>query len=297
MSRNAKSESSQNWFGYVLEKFIPSDSDLEGKSPKELIKHASWKAYWISFAASLAPGPFGYATIIPELIAVTKVQINLIHAIAKFYGKAQILNGTLIALVFANQCGLQLGKTFVRKSATKYFVRALGRKAMRPIVQKIASTIGVRITQRLAGRWVIGGSSFIFGYFSKKMTEKIGEEAIKLFEREIEISSAKKEIEISPAKEELNLRGKKFKLPKKDYDAIIEKVKDLAKSEWNNEGQVLVPGIGKLRWVKRKSRMGRNPATGETVKIPAKIGVKGINRISSLPINSRAEYQEWLEHA
>lgn len=35
-----------------------------------------------------------------------------------------------------------------------------------------------------------------------------------------------------------------------------------------------VPGIGKLVLVKRKARMGRNPATGETIKIPAKKVVK-----------------------
>lgn len=31
-----------------------------------------------------------------------------------------------------------------------------------------------------------------------------------------------------------------------------------------------IPGLGKIVLVKRKARMGRNPATGETIKIPAK---------------------------
>jgi len=31
-----------------------------------------------------------------------------------------------------------------------------------------------------------------------------------------------------------------------------------------------VPGLGKLVVAKRKARMGRNPATGEAIKIPAK---------------------------
>ena len=35
-----------------------------------------------------------------------------------------------------------------------------------------------------------------------------------------------------------------------------------------------VPGLGKLVLVKRKARMGRNPATGETIKIPAKTVLK-----------------------
>jgi DNA-binding protein HU-beta len=35
-----------------------------------------------------------------------------------------------------------------------------------------------------------------------------------------------------------------------------------------------LPGIGKLVLVKRKARMGRNPATGKAIKIPAKTVVK-----------------------
>lgn len=35
-----------------------------------------------------------------------------------------------------------------------------------------------------------------------------------------------------------------------------------------------VPGLGKLVKVKRKARMGRNPATGATIKIPAKTVLK-----------------------
>ena len=35
-----------------------------------------------------------------------------------------------------------------------------------------------------------------------------------------------------------------------------------------------LPGLGKLVLVNRKARMGRNPATGEQIKIPAKKVVK-----------------------
>jgi DNA-binding protein HU-beta len=35
-----------------------------------------------------------------------------------------------------------------------------------------------------------------------------------------------------------------------------------------------LPGIGKLVKVRRKARMGRNPATGESIKIPAKTVLK-----------------------
>jgi DNA-binding protein HU-beta len=39
-------------------------------------------------------------------------------------------------------------------------------------------------------------------------------------------------------------------------------------------GEFVIPGLGRLVRVGRKARMGRNPATGEPIKIPAKKVVK-----------------------
>ena len=66
----------------------------------------------------------------------------------------------------------------------------------------------------------------------------------------------------------------KFELTKKTSAAIIEEVAALAVSETKKTGAFTLPGIGKLVISKRKARMGRNPATGEAIKIPAKTVVK-----------------------
>ena len=42
----------------------------------------------------------------------------------------------------------------------------------------------------------------------------------------------------------------------------------------NAKNSFTLPGLGKLVLVNRKARMGRNPATGATIKIPAKRVVK-----------------------
>ena len=66
----------------------------------------------------------------------------------------------------------------------------------------------------------------------------------------------------------------KFELSKKTAAAIIDEVATLAVSETKKTGSFTLPGIGKLVLVRRKARMGRNPATGEAIKIPAKTVVK-----------------------
>src|SRR6202790_4544490 len=49
---------------------------------------------------------------------------------------------------------------------------------------------------------------------------------------------------------------------------------DMAVRETKKNGMFVIPGIGRLVRVDRKARMGRNPATGEAIKIPAKKVVK-----------------------
>ncbi len=66
----------------------------------------------------------------------------------------------------------------------------------------------------------------------------------------------------------------KFEFSKKTSSEIIDEVATLAVSETKKAGSFTLPGIGKLVMVKRKARMGRNPATGATIKIPAKSVVK-----------------------
>jgi DNA-binding protein HU-beta len=60
----------------------------------------------------------------------------------------------------------------------------------------------------------------------------------------------------------------KTDLPKKQVAALFEEMFTLACKEAKN-GFVL-PGFGKLVLANRKARIGRNPQTGEPIKIPAK---------------------------
>lgn len=63
-------------------------------------------------------------------------------------------------------------------------------------------------------------------------------------------------------------------LSKKEVVGLMDKLTDLAYKTVKKEGEFVLPGFGKLVRVDRKARMGRNPATGEQIHIPAKKVVK-----------------------
>ena len=66
--------------------------------------------------------------------------------------------------------------------------------------------------------------------------------------------------------------AKKASIKKKLAVQILEDMAALAYKEAKNA--FTLPGLGKLVLVQRKARMGRNPQTGEAIKIPAKKVVK-----------------------
>ncbi len=72
----------------------------------------------------------------------------------------------------------------------------------------------------------------------------------------------------------VSIFAKKFDLSKKTASSIIDEVAELAKVETKKVGAFTLPGFGKAVLAKRKARVGRNPATGEPINIPAKTVVK-----------------------
>ncbi len=60
----------------------------------------------------------------------------------------------------------------------------------------------------------------------------------------------------------------------KQAKQIVVALGEMAVRETKKNGVFVIPGIGRLVRQERKARTGRNPATGETIKIPAKKVVK-----------------------
>jgi DNA-binding protein HU-beta len=68
--------------------------------------------------------------------------------------------------------------------------------------------------------------------------------------------------------------AEKTEVSNKVAKAFLEHLANTAIAEVKKNGMFVVPGLGRLVRVERKARMGRNPATGEQIKIAAKKVVK-----------------------
>jgi DNA-binding protein HU-beta len=66
----------------------------------------------------------------------------------------------------------------------------------------------------------------------------------------------------------------RFEMKRAQAREVFDELTLLAEKELKRSGEFSLPGMVKLVVQKRKARMGRNPATGEPIKIPAKTVVK-----------------------
>jgi DNA-binding protein HU-beta len=68
--------------------------------------------------------------------------------------------------------------------------------------------------------------------------------------------------------------AEKMALTSKQTAAIFDLLAETAVQETKKNGEFTIPGIGKLVKAQRAACIGRNPQTGEAIKIKAKTAVK-----------------------
>jgi DNA-binding protein HU-beta len=68
--------------------------------------------------------------------------------------------------------------------------------------------------------------------------------------------------------------AEKHELSNKQVAALLDYLAEVAIKETKKNGVFVLPGIGRLVKSNRKARIGRNPQTGEAIKIAAKTVVK-----------------------
>ena len=61
---------------------------------------------------------------------------------------------------------------------------------------------------------------------------------------------------------------------KKQADAVLQTLVEVTVGSVRKGDPVKIPGLGTFRKVQTKARMGRNPQTGEQIKIPARKKVR-----------------------
>lgn len=165
---------------------VPTSEQASAPQPlsaaQALAKAAASKAAVTSGSLSMAPGPLGLLTLLPDLVAVWKIQSQLVSDIAAVYGQSANLTPQHMLYCLFKHSAAQA----VRDLAVRAGERWLIRQASGAVLQSVAQRIGVRLSQKLVGA---GAARFVpmlgamgVGAYAYYDTKQVAASAIALFE-------------------------------------------------------------------------------------------------------------------
>jgi hypothetical protein len=148
------------------------------------IDAAARKAALAAGTLSLPPGPLGWATIAPEMMAVWHIQRQLVADVAALYGRSASLGPTQMMWCLFRHTAAQA----LRDLGVRVGERVILRPATQLLLQRVAGAIGVHIGKQAAGRvvtrWVPLAGAAGVGAYAWWDTRQVGRAAVQLFERE-----------------------------------------------------------------------------------------------------------------
>jgi hypothetical protein len=148
---------------------VPKSHERSVKDPdaaaRKLARKAATRAAALSGALALPPGVFGMLTVLPDLVAIWRIQAQLVADIAGLYGKDMQLTRTHMLYCLFRHAASQLTRDFVVRAGERFVIRQLSGGALRSVL----TTVGISVTQRVAGtaasRWLpVVGAAAVAGY-------------------------------------------------------------------------------------------------------------------------------------
>lgn len=152
---------------------------------RDIAKKATRTAALASAGLALPPGPAGWLTVIPDLIAVWHIQRQMVADIAAVYGHEATLRPEHMLLCLFKHTGAQLVRDLLMRVGERYLVRKLPIRSL----YSIANKIGMKITQRSLGRAVsrlvpVAGAVGVAAY-SWYDTRQVAKNAVQLFSHDL----------------------------------------------------------------------------------------------------------------
>jgi hypothetical protein len=152
---------------------------------RRLTAQAARRAALISGGLALPPGPLGLLTLVPDLIAIWKIQAQLVADIAGVRGRSGSLTREQLLYCLFRHAASQLLRDVIVRSGQ----RAVVHRLTVGTVQAIASRLGVQVSRQLiaksAGRWIPGLGAAAVAAYAWWDTDRVARTADELFSREL----------------------------------------------------------------------------------------------------------------
>ena len=152
---------------------------------RRLANRAAQRAALTAGSLALPPGPLGWLTLLPELIAIWKIQGQMVSDIAAAYGRHATLGREQMMWCLFRHTAAQAFRDLVVRMGD----RLVFRRVSYGVVERVAKQIGIKLTQRTLSkgisRWLPVVGALGVGAYAYYDTGQVASTAIEMFEGEI----------------------------------------------------------------------------------------------------------------
>ena len=167
---------------------VPASPEVANQNPsvraREMTLAAASQAGAVAGALALPPGPLGMLTVLPDLIAVWRIQRQLVADMAACYDKSAELGRETMVYCLFRHAAAQL----VRDLLVRVGERMLLGRASVNVIERSLQRVGVVVTRRAiarsAARWLPIAGALGVGAYAFYDTMQVGRTAQALFEQE-----------------------------------------------------------------------------------------------------------------
>lgn len=168
---------------------VPGTTELQATNPfsraQAIARGAARKAAAVSGALAIPAGPLGLFTILPDLLAIWRIQSQMVADIAGSFGQTPHLSREQMIYCLFRHAASQAVRDLVVRVGERYIIR----RASLELIERVLQKVGLRISQQVAGRflsrWLPIIGAFGVGAYAYYDTAKVARTAIALFQEEI----------------------------------------------------------------------------------------------------------------
>ncbi|MFM1989238.1 MAG: hypothetical protein RJA99_2195 [Pseudomonadota bacterium] len=152
---------------------------------RELARQAARRAAVISGSLALPPGPLGVLTLVPDLMAIWRIQAQLVADVAGVRGQSGTLTREqMLYCLFRHAAALVLRDVVVR-AGERAVVHRLTVSALASIASKLGLQLSSQLLAKTASRWVPGLGAAAVAAYAWWDTERVARVADELFRAEV----------------------------------------------------------------------------------------------------------------
>lgn len=205
---------------------------------RRLASRAAQRAALTSGSLALPPGPLGWLTILPALIAIWKIQAQMVSDIAAAYGKHAALGREQMLWCLFRHTAAQAFRDLVVRMGD----RLLFRRMSYAVAERVAKRIGTSITQRAVGkgisRWLPIVGALGVGAYAYYDTGQVAKTAIEMFSSDIETNGVADDAEFADAVKKKSPRRTASKAVSRTARKMVDTARTAVKKTATKGGSV-----------------------------------------------------------